>query len=313
MGIYKKKLSRGERFYFRGQYLSVLYNSRAIYLTKQEAGKAERVKLKEIDEEARCPSNDMTLKSLMEERLDYIKVRMAVGYYKNNHRGFRDLLAYCGDIMASQVTKRHINGFLMAQSEKASKAGRGNMQINAHIRHFKALFNYGIDILELSIKNPCHKLKFYPIDIKLKHIPSDEEINAVRAILSQKQLLLLDFVYETACRVNEAVRLEAKDVANDHVVLYTRKAKNSNLTPRIIPRPDCLKGDFVGKIFKDWNSYPRFLDNIAEGWGWHNLRHKRASIWANNGMPIFEIMSRLGHNNMPTTMRYLQLLGYTKT
>jgi hypothetical protein len=30
-------------------------------------------------------------------------------------------------------------------------------------------------------------------------------------------------------------------------------------------------------------------------------------------MNTFEIMMRLGHTNLATTMKYLQLLGYTKT
>lgn len=130
--------------------------------------------------------------------------------------------------------------------------------------------------------------------------------------MSDKQASLFDFVDETACRINEAVRLQAKDVAKDTVILYTRKSKNSNLTPRVIPRPDCLKGEFEGKVFKDWTAYPRFLDEICDGWGWHNLRHRRASIWVNSGMSVYEIMQRLGHQNMEVTMRYLRLLGFTK-
>ncbi|KAF0221495.1 MAG: phage integrase family [Geobacteraceae bacterium] len=163
----------------------------------------------------------------------------------------------------------------------------------------------------MTIKNPCQRLEFYPIDIKLKYIPSDEEIAVVRGKLSPSQLLLFDFVEETGFRIMEAIRLTHKDIENTFIILYTRKAKNSNLTPRIIPRPQCLTGNFIDRVFKEWNAYPRFLEDLAD-WNWHNLRHRRASIWANNNMPIFEIMSRLGHTNMATTMRYLQLLGFTK-
>ncbi|MBF0487991.1 MAG: site-specific integrase [Nitrospirae bacterium] len=47
-------------------------------------------------------------------------------------------------------------------------------------------------------------------------------------------------------------------------------------------------------------------------WAWHNLRHRRASIWANGGMSTLEIMQRRGHNNISTTMGYLRLLGFTR-
>lgn len=197
------------------------------------------------------------------------------------------------------------------QKMKNQRSGlrKGLPDMFIYIRHLKALFNYGIDILELTIKNPCHKLKFYPVDINLKKIPTEEEIAEIREQLNKEQKLLFDFVDETACRVNEAVRLEAKDVAKDTVVLYTRKSKNSNLTPRIIPRPECLKGEFKGKVFKEWTTYPHFLKEIADGWSFHNLRHRRASLWASAGMPIFEIMQRLGHMNLATTQKYLQLIG----
>lgn len=311
MGCYKRKLSRGVRFYYRGQYLNIKYCSQAIYHTKGEAQKAERARLEEIDKEARCPAKDMLLKKLLEERLDYLKLKKSDDYYKENRRYFKLMLDTCGNVQASLVTKQQINRLLMDEAERLIDAGKSNHKVNAMIRCFKALFNYGIHTLELTITNPCLRLEFYPIDIKLKHIPTNQEIAEVRAKLNPKQRQLFDFVEESGCRIMEAIRLQSKDVDTDRVVLYTRKAKNSNLTPRIIPRPDCLKEVPTGRVFSEWTAHPRFIEELAD-WNWHNLRHRRASIWANSGMPIFEIMSRLGHNNMSTTMRYLQLLGFTK-
>lgn len=311
MGIYKRKLSRGERYYYRGQYLSVKYHSQAIYLTKQEAQRAERERLKEIDQEARCPSKDMLLKTLLEERLDYLKLKKSVDYYKENKRYFRKLLDHCGNVQVSTITRQHLNRLAMDEAERLLDEGKTNHKVNSLIRSLKALFNYGINTLELTIKNPCQRLEFYPIDIKLKYIPTEKDIEEVRGKLTDSQVKLFDFVAESGCRIMEAVRLTNKDIDEKSVILYTRKAKNSNLTPRMIPRPICLKGEFDGKVFSEWIAYPRFLEDLVD-WNWHNLRHRRASVWANDNMPIFEIMSRLGHNNMATTMRYLQLLGFTR-
>ena len=177
------------------------------------------------------------------------------------------------------------------------------------LRSLKALFNWGNRILDLDIKNPCN-IDFLPINIELKKIPTDAEIEAVKAQLSVDELSLFNFVDETGCRIMEAIRFEYKHIDGDIITLWTRKSKNSNLTPRRIPKPECLNGkEGKGRVFKSWNAYPRFLEGKAIGWNWHNLRHKRASIWINGGMNIYEIMTRLGHNNMQTTMNYLQLLG----
>lgn len=162
------------------------------------------------------------------------------------------------------------------------------------------------------MKNPCLHVEFYSIDTKLKYIPTDQEMIELAARLTMNQKLLFDFVDQTGCRIMEAIRLQHSDISGTLVTLYTRKAKNSNLTPRRIPIPDCLAGlSGEGAVFKDWNGYPRFLEGKAT-WNWHNLRHRRASIWANSGMATFEIMTRLGHANLQTTMRYLQLLGFSR-
>jgi integrase len=160
-----------------------------------------------------------------------------------------------------------------------------------------------------------------------KYIPSDWDMYNARSNLNRPQKKLFDFVDQTGCRIDEALRLRRKDVDEDYVTLWTREAKNSDLTPRLIPRPDCLKDKNLppgedDRVFSTWSRYPRFIDEAIYGlqkddpnvkkWSWHNLRHRRASLWAKGGMPTIEIMERLGHNNIETTMKYLQLLGFSR-
>ena len=92
------------------------------------------------------------------------------------------------------------------------------------------------------------------------------------------------------------------------------------------------------RIFKSWKAAPAFLlkaiDRINKkraeepdlthwhkGWtkpkpitrfNWHNLRHACVSRMLTQGMPIYEVMVRVGHKNVMTTMAYAQLLGFTK-
>jgi integrase len=319
MGIYKRKLTKGLRHYYRGQYLGIKYHSQAIYHTKQEAKRAEAIRINEIEEQKKNPVNDMYLVEFLNKRLDYIKIKLSEKYYKENHRYFKKLVAFAGDIPTSQVTKKMINELLMKEAKRFQKEGKDNFKVNDMIRCLKAAFNYGKRELELSINNPCEGLKMWSVNINLKYIPTDGEIKKVRKILNDKQKKLFDFVDETACRINEALRLTGNDIDGDLITLFSRKSKNSNLTPRRIPKPECLNGDILnGKVFDEWTAYPRFLEEAVKKskltqWNWHNLRHRRASIWAKNGMNTFEIMMRLGHTNLATTMRYLQLLGYTMT
>jgi integrase len=317
MGVYKRKLNRGIRWYYAGQFSGTRYHSRAIYHTKQEAKRAEAERIKEIDEETRNPIKDMLLMDLMSERLDYIKATKSHDYYKENHRYYKNAIIYWGNPHVSEITKAKVNDYLMKEAGRLKSNGKTNHKVNSLIRSLKALFNYGIRIHDLNIRNPINGVGFYPINISLKYIPKDEEIESVKSLCNAEQNSLIDFVDETACRIMEAVRLKADDADGDLITLWTRKSKNSDLVPRRLPKPMCLKIRGEGRIFAGWNSYPRFLKDAVnksklKSWNWHNLRHRRASIWASNGMNTFEIMTRLGHSNLQTTMRYLQLLGFTR-
>lgn len=184
------------------------------------------------------------------------------------------------------------------------------------LRALKALFNYGNKVYDLDIRNPCN-LDFYPIEISLKYIPTNTDMQAVRDLCNSDEKILFDFVDQTGCRIMEAIRFKYEHIDNNLITLWTRKAKNSNFTPRRIPKPECLNG-LKGKarVFKSWSAYPRFLEEKVKQldckkWNWHNLRHRRASIWGNQGMTTFELMTRLGHSNLQTTQRYLQLLGFS--
>lgn len=315
MGQYKRKLKKGWRWFYSGMYLGETYHSKAIYLSRKECAKAERKKLQELDELARSPIKDIHLKELINWRLDIIEATMSNDYYKENKRYFKKVLDEWGNPFASQVTKPMVNNILLKESLRLKREGKSNHKVNAMIRCLKALFNFAIKN-DYDLKNPCIQ-DFYPIDIKLKYIPTDKEIEAVKAKCSVAQNKLIAFVDETGCRIMEAVRFKYSDIDGDLITLYTRKSKNSNLVPRRIPKPSCLNGTEKGrgKVFKEWTEYPRFLEDIMKNlgykWNWHNFRHRRASIWANSGMNIYEIMTRLGHNNMSTTMGYLQLLGFS--
>lgn len=250
----------------------------------------------------------------MNERLDMIQTKMSLDYYKENKRYFRKVLAEWGDVKITSITKPMVNSILLKESKRLKKAGKTNYKVNSMLRSLKALFNYAIKN-DYDIKNPCI-LNLYPIDVKIKYIPTDREIKTVRSKCSLSQVALIDFVDETGCRIMEAIRFKYSDIENDLITLYTRKSKNSNLIPRRIPKPKFLNEKGRGNVFKEWDQYPRFLEDIMKKlgykWNWHNLRHRRASIWANSGMNIYEIMTRLGHSNMSTTMGYLQLVGFSK-
>lgn len=316
MGTYRRKLKKGYRWYYSGQYLNIKYHSRAIFLSKQECAKAERGRLKEIDEQVRNPGR-MKLFDLMQNRLDELQTKKSRDYYKENKRYFRKVIAEWGrDVYTDEITKAMVNQLLQKEAKRLKRAGKSNHKVNSMLRALKALWNYGARIYDLSGQNPCN-LEFYPISVTLKYIPPDKHVEAVKKKCSPAQRLLIDFVDESGCRIMEAVRLTFNDIEDGLVTLWTRKSKNSDLTPRRVPIPACIEGlTGKGRVFNNWTAYPRFLEYAVKelkqkAWNWHSLRHRRASLWCAGGISLFEISVRLGHSNPQITRGYLQLLGFS--
>ncbi len=317
MPCYQRKIKKGVRWFYKGSYLRQNYHSKAIYLTKKECATAERAKINELDKKARSINGDIGIKDLFNQRLDNIQTNKSKKYYEENRRFFQMFLDFTKKQMVSEISKADGYKFVNQFSADLKKEGKDNFKVNAAIRVLKAAFNEAIDIHEVNMRNPF-KIKFFPVKIQTKHIPSQADIDKVKKISNPEQRLLIDFVDQTACRIMEAIRLDFEEINGEQLTLYTRKSKNSNFTPRIIPLPDCLKNvKGTGKVFS-WTDYPHFVGEKAKSlkikrWNWHSLRHRRASIWANNGMSLIELQYRLGHSNMETTQKYLQLLGFTKS
>lgn len=56
-------------------------------------------------------------------------------------------------------------------------------------------------------------------------------------------------------RNNEALRITCKDNSKNDIILYTRKSQNSDLVPRKLPKPECIKDIELETgecLFKRW-------------------------------------------------------------
>jgi len=321
MPVYPRKLKKGIRYYYKFEFQHKTYFSKCIYENKFEAKRAESKKLEEVELNVRNPDlfkrSSITLRAGIEERLDDIKVKRSIGYYKDSRRYFKTLLDTVGDIPVIDIKKSDIMDLLLKVSSDQQKKGGENYTVNAMIASFKALFNFVIDKHDIEMKNPCNKIKLFGINKKMKYIPTDEDIADVKALCDKEQTMLLDFALETGCRINEAINLIVDDVKESHIILYTNKSRNSNRVPRKVPRPISL--DISGleagqRVFSRWSDTPKFLEKKVKAlkqtaWNWHNTRHRFASLKSKEGLAIFELMSLLGHSNIKTTQNYLQLLS----
>lgn len=327
MGVYIRKLKDGHKWRYKGYSKKIkdYYTSPAIYETKEEAENAERAFLAGLIKDS--------LESLVRARIKNLTTMGKSRHYISESEEKLQIAVdeWGPDLSITAVTRPMVNDFIQREAYKRQQAGHSPHSINHLIRILKALFNWAIRERGIMMDNPFSGVHLMPLSDKRKYIPTDLDIYNLMSNLDTGQRKLVEFVEETGCRINEALRLRGVDVTEEFITLYTRKSKNSNLTPRTIPRPKCLKESDPpvknpeDRVFSRWSVLPRFFERTLKKmqeslpekdrivFSWHNLRHRRASIWAKANMPTFEIMTRLGHNNTSTTMNYLQLLGFSPT
>jgi len=216
----------------------------------------------------------------------------------------------------------------------AAKKGVQNYAPNYFLRVFKAFMTYCIDYHDINMMNPCKGIKPLSLEISDKYIPTDQEIELVKAYCNDGQKLLIDVVWQTGARINEIMNLQVEhiDWQNNRMTLFTKKSKNQNRTYRKIRIPQCLleagiSPDYAynlptkGYIFPQFRTHPKFIEKfirdrnkesgkeILKKWSWHNLRHKWTVEAAQKGTPVLMIMYNLGHSSSATTDRYLRSLS----
>ena len=195
MPQYQRKLKKGLRWYYKFSYLGQVYHSKAIYRTKQDAKRAERVRVENIEKESRNITNrKLTLLELINERLDYIKTAKSEKYYKESKHYLQILFNYFGNVPVSNITKGEVQKLLISQSKALQKKKRDNYAVNALLRDIRSLFYYGIHYCDLYLPNPCLGIKKFSIRKKLKYIPSDKEIESILKQCDEEQKLLVEFV-----------------------------------------------------------------------------------------------------------------------
>ena len=279
--------------------------------TKQEARAAEA--------EARKNLKQMNLDfiALCESRLKDLKERRTDQYFNENKWLIEKLILRWR--AKKEILRKDVEDYLSEQAEKS------NTLANRDLRMIKALFSHGVD-REMLDKNPAERIKFFPVDEKQKYVPSKEDIEKVISVATPRQSHYLLAIIHSLARVNEINKLKRKDVYEDYLILWTRKAKNGNLTGRKIPMNETLKesikampevGEYVFCYKKTGDPYryrSKMMHSLCKKakvreFTYHALRHYGASRLAEAGVPITDIQYLLGHQRSTTTDIYLHSIS----
>ncbi len=180
--------------------------------------------------------------------------------------------------------------------------------------------------LDLSFKIPCPKIKPYNIQVL--------SINEIKSLLNacsdSRQKLIIQILYETGMRLSELEKLSLENIDFDFKCITILNSKNKR--SRTVKFGEALEKAirnylsdfpslFSNTLFANklhpfiplssngiyWNlKYISKKTNITKNVFPHLLRHTFAVHYLNFGGTIYQLKNILGHENMATTLNYLQ-------
>lgn len=185
---------------------------------------------------------------------------------------------------------------------------------------------------ELVIHNDLKK-SYYEEDVKYLH--EHEIIKLLNSVENEFQKMLYLFLFETGCRITEALSVKIMDIDfnRNTVKLITLKRQNKNIV-RILTLSETLmnkilkhekdkkltENDYIfthrhsmksistqavnqalKKLFK--KIFPPEYLELAHP---HTFRHSRAIQLLNSGVNLMQVKTILGHSNIINTMIYLK-------
>jgi integrase len=306
------------------------------YDTEAKARRAEGRRKEEIlnpEPPETVTPTAMDFLELVNRRMDHVKAYNSDRHYGDHIYLARKWVKEWNGMRCREVDRDKIQAYLLKRVQTSP------FTANKDLRYLRALFNFGVS-REWIGENPTRGIPFFPVEKRVKYVPSKED---VLRVISQADPDTQDYLWaikETMGRMGEINRLTWADVNLEerYVVLYTRKKKGGHLTPRKVPMTQRLfevLSTRYEKRAKDkpWVFWQRYWNKKDNQWvegpyqdrkkvmktlcknakvryfRFHALRHLGASILDRENVNLGSIQRILGHENRTTTEIYLHSIG----
>lgn len=244
----------------------------------------------------------------------------------------------CINEITTGVIREYIN-YLKEErfNEKTQEIGLSPFTINVRIRFLKTFFN-SLFNEELINGNPAKNIQLMKVDEDTLEPLTDEEIERLINIPDETQyaqfrdFVMMYLMLDTGMRIQEVCNLEVSEIDFKTRSIILPASKNKNRKPRILPLSNQVvklllelvtenKANFdtefvfVSNIGTQYNanSFRRRLTIYKEKAGIdkrvspHVFRHMFCKNFILNGGDIFTLQRIVGHADISTTRKYIQM------
>ncbi len=274
----------------------------------------------------------------IENYLEYLRIEL--NYSENTIKSYEiELYKYKiyleeNNIKYINITKDEIRNYLKYLDKSQYK----NRSISKNISSIRSFYRYLVSKDKISknifasIRNPKleRKLPNYITEIDMERILNFPNIKEYRkTIYTIRDLLIIELLYDTGCRVDELVNIKLKNIdksknqikvlgkgSKERIVFYgeyTSDILNNYLKERDIILKDKISDYLlvskesgkltprrVAQIIDEIMKLVAIKNNVSP----HTLRHTFATHLLNNGADLRSVQELLGHSSLSTTQIY---------
>lgn len=238
-----------------------------------------------------------------------------------------------------QIIRRYIKYLQHRPNKRTGEIGLSNYTINIRLRFIKTFFNT-LFTEKFITDNPADPIKLLRVDEDSFEPLTDEEISRLldapddREFAQFRDKVAMYLILDTGMRVNEVFHLEVSEINFKNRTIELPASKNKNRKPRIIPFSPVvarLLMELIAENKMHFDSPYVFLSNFGERYransfrrrllnykkkaginkrvSPHSLRHQFCRDYILNGGDVFTLQRIVGHKNIQTTRKYVQMTG----
>lgn len=256
----------------------------------------------------------------------FLDAKRAEGKSENTIEHYRYLIKRLMDVThtsVNEVTVYHLRSYLTSEKER----GMADKTLQGYRWVYSSFFGWLFKEALIS-RNPCANLGPVKCRKEKKKAFSETDLEKIReACHSLRDKALVNFLLSTGCRVGGGCGLNIEDLdfstmevhvlgkGNKERVVYMDFVTVLHLRKYLESRKDNNPALFVserqptrltdGGIQESMRKLGRRAD--VEKVYPHRFRHTFATILAQRGMPIQEISVLMGHEDISTTMKYIDI------
>jgi site-specific recombinase XerD len=227
-----------------------------------------------------------------------------------------NIVKILGDVKIVDVRRKHAHFYASERTKDGVMPGT----INRGLAVLKNMMTFALE-KELIQLHPLLKFRLIPEEeCALRVLTLQEERKLVESMPSLVSQAYIAILGETGLRMTEGFTLkwELVDLKNRLLTVEKTKGRKARTIPslsdyamewlEVLPKdsPYVFTCPSTGDRYHDMR-YPMEVGREAAGipwFGFHDLRHFRATQWVKEGVDLRTVQALMGHSSIQTTMRY---------